>query len=310
MALLFPHSSLLSHPIKLLPLFSSPNSAPFTPSPTLTFPYLTSKSPTVLLRTSARPSSSFTISETTDFGIVDDCVDEDLAGSPWEGAVVYRRDPSVCHVEYSTTLERLGLGKLSTAVSRSRASEMGIRVPARRGKEAPLGEEETPVLVSVDVTRRRRRLRLDGIVRTVITLGCNRCAEPAAECIFSNFTLLLSEDPIEEPDVINMGVMFGQDKSKNSFGSSNEEDEDEDIDLDDRLYFPSEEKEIDISKHIRDIVHVEITINAVCSSICKGLCLKCGTNLNKSSCNCSKEVIESTDEYGPLKGLRKRMQQT
>lgn len=51
---------------------------------------------------------------------------------------------------------------------------MGIRLPPRRAKEVELGGDGTPVLVSVDVTRRKRRLKLDGIVRTVITLGCNR----------------------------------------------------------------------------------------------------------------------------------------
>ena len=94
---------------------------------------------------------------------------EDM-GSPWEGAVVYQRNPSISHVEYCTTLERLGLGKLSTEVSRSRASVMGLRV-TRAVKDFPLG---TPVLISVDVTRKKKKLRLDGIVRTVITLACNR----------------------------------------------------------------------------------------------------------------------------------------
>jgi hypothetical protein len=38
------------------------------------------------------------------------------------------------------------------------------------------GEEfmDTPVFVSVDIARRRGRIRLDGIIRTVITLDCNR----------------------------------------------------------------------------------------------------------------------------------------
>ncbi|KAJ6832242.1 uncharacterized protein M6B38_271550 [Iris pallida] len=262
-------------------------------------------------------SSSFTSPETSDFsfdltGIGEEEDDDFLAGSPWEGALVYRRDASAAHVELCTTLERLGLGKLSSAVSKSRASAMGIRLPARMGREVGLGGDGTPVLLSIDVTRRKRRLKLDGIVRTVITLGCNRCAQPAAESVFSNFTLLLTEDPIEELDnEINMGVMYGEDKSKISTGVANaeEEDDEKEIDPDDKLYFPQEEREIDISKHIRDIVHVEITINAICDASCKGLCLKCGTNLNKKSCNCNREEVEDRKESGPLKNLRKQMQQ-
>jgi hypothetical protein len=85
---------------------------------------------------------------------------------------VYRRDAAAHHVEYATTLERLGLADLSTAHSRARAAAMGI-LPSTKTKPRD-GAETTPVLVSVDVTRRRGRLRLDGIVRTVITLGCYR----------------------------------------------------------------------------------------------------------------------------------------
>ncbi|MCD7470191.1 hypothetical protein HAX54_009871 [Datura stramonium] len=231
---------------------------------------------------------------------------EDDEGSPWEGAVMYKRNSSVTHLEYCTTLERLGLGKLSTKVSRTRASVMGLRV-TKDVKDYPDG---TPVLISLDVTRKKQKLRLDGIIRTVIALGCNRCGEPAAESIFSNFSLLLSEKPIKEPETLDMGVMFGEDKFK-SFGNVEVEMEDNDawIPLEDQLYFPPEEKVIDISKQIRDLVHIEITINAVCDPKCKGLCLECGANLNNNRCSCNMQTIEEKC-YGPLGGLKKQMQQT
>ena len=89
--------------------------------------------------------------------------------------------------------------------------------------------------------------------------------------------------------------------------NNKEEDDDEkQIDLDDQFYFPAEKEEIDLSKHIRDIMHVEITITVICNVNCKGFCLICGANLNKRECNCSKEVVKENDrEHGPLKGLRK-----
>ncbi|GMG98894.1 hypothetical protein Nepgr_000734 [Nepenthes gracilis] len=234
----------------------------------------------------------------------DDNDDDDGLLSPWEGAVVYKRNPSISHLEYCTTLERLGLDKISSEVSRSRASIMGLRV-TKFLKEYVHG---TPVLISLDVTRKKGKLRLDGIIRTVITLGCNRCGEPAAQCIFSNFSLLLTEEPVEEQDVVNMGVIYGEDKFKNSVGmGAREEDGEASIDLDDWLYFPCDAKEIDISKHIRDMVHIEITIDAVCSPDCKGVCMKCGTNLNTSRCNCDAGKAEDVG-YGPLGNLRKQMQ--
>ncbi|XP_065879227.1 large ribosomal RNA subunit accumulation protein YCED homolog 1, chloroplastic [Euphorbia lathyris] len=229
---------------------------------------------------------------------------EDLE-SPWEGAIIYKRNPSISHLEYCTTLERLGLQTLSTEVSKSRASIMGLRV-TKAVKDYPLG---TPVQISIDVTRKKKKLRLDGMIKTVITLACNRCGEATAESIYSNLGILLSEEAISEPDIINMGVMFGEDKYRSGagFGEEEEDEDDSSVDWDDRLYFPPEEKEIDISKNIRDLIHIEITLNAICGPSCKGLCLKCGTNLNTSTCRCNEEKVEEKG-YGPLKDLKAQMQ--
>nr|AFK44748.1 unknown [Lotus japonicus] len=197
------------------------------------------------------------------------------AGSPWEGAVIYKRNASILHLEYCTTLERLGLGNLSTDVSKSRAAVMGLRV-TKAVKDYPNG---TPVQISIDVARKKKKLRLDGIIKTVIGLLCNRCCMPSAESVFSEFSLLLSEEPIVEPETIDLGVIFGEDKITTS-GDRGLDDDDALIDLDDQLYFPPEEKHIDISKNIRDRVHLEITMNSVCDPGCKGMCLKCGQNFN------------------------------
>ncbi|KAI3501971.1 hypothetical protein L1887_30000 [Cichorium endivia] len=229
--------------------------------------------------------------------------EDDSMDSPWEGAILYQRNPSISHLEYCTTLERLGLGHLSTDVSKSRASLMGLRV-TKSVKDYPHG---TPVLISMDVTRKKQNLlKLDGIIRTVLTLGCNRCGGSAADCVFSNFTIVLSEEPIEEPEIINMGVIYGQSKVNGT--EEQEEDDIASVDLDDWLYFPPEEKVVDISKHVRDMVHLEIKINAICDPMCKGLCLKCGQNLNTSSCTCSQQSSKAKT-YGPLGGLKEKMQQ-
>ncbi|KAK7400177.1 hypothetical protein VNO78_11377 [Psophocarpus tetragonolobus] len=224
--------------------------------------------------------------------------------SPWEGAVIYKRNASILHLEYCTTLERLGLAKLSTDVSKTRAAAMGLRV-TKVVKDFPNG---TPVQISIDVTRKKKKLRLDGIIKTVITLLCNRCCMPSAESIFSEFSLLLTDEPTDEPETIDMGVIFGEDKLKTS-GNNGEEDDDNDalIDLDDQLYFPPEEKHIDISKNIRDRVHLEITMNSVCDPGCKGMCLKCGQDFNTGNCNCDKEEVKEKS-YGPLGNLKEKMQ--
>lgn len=104
-------------------------------------------------------------------------------------------------------------------------------------------------------------------------------------------------------------MIFGEEKSKTFEMNETDEDDDDLIDLDDQLYFPPEEKAIDISKNIRDLIHVEITIDAVCDPNCRGLCLKCGANLNNSKCVCRQQKAEEK-AHGPLGNLRKQMQET
>ncbi|KAL0319149.1 UNVERIFIED_CONTAM: Large ribosomal RNA subunit accumulation protein YCED1, chloroplastic [Sesamum angustifolium] len=273
---------------------------PFSPSNlTLTKTHSSSSSSFHLAAHSEKPSDSgWELRE-------EEIEGDDDEGCPWEGAILYRRNAGVSHLEYCTTLERLGLGKVASEVSRTRASEMGLRV-VKPAKDCPDG---TPVLISVDVSRRKQKLRLDGIVRTVLSLNCNRCGEAAAQSVYSNFSLLLCEEPIQEPDTINLGVIFGEDNSKNFGMGEAEDDEDSLIDLDDQLYFPVDEKVIDISKNIRDLIHIEITISALCDPNCKGLCLRCGSNLNISNCTCRNHKVEEKG-YGPLGDLRKQMQKT
>ncbi|KAF3341267.1 hypothetical protein FCM35_KLT10111 [Carex littledalei] len=326
----------------------------------------------------------------------------------WKGAIVYKRDASVSHVEYCTSLHRLILGWYSSRVSADRAAEMGLKLPddlkwpsfddeededededdedededdedgdedededssgelnkqdvAIRGvdengnpvslsydelkdaevsvkydnedhSDASVDDEDeddklddalmdTPVALSIDVTRRKGRIRLDGILRTVIALDCHKCLASSARCVYLNFSILLSEQPVGESpddDLDTVEELFDEAKTnkimferKGAYG-----DEDHDIEWDDRLYFPPGEKEIDISKHVRDFIHLEVTRNILCSPNCKGVCLMCSTNLNVGNCTCEKVEGEEGEEEswgtvvndGPLKGLRKKLE--
>ena len=144
-----------------------------------------------------------------------------------------------------------------------------------------------------------------------LSLYFPRCAEPAPQAIFANFSLLLTGEPVDEPDLVDLGTIYEEDIANGASLTGTLDEDDQDVDWDDRLHFPAGDKEIDISKHIRDIIHLEITMDAVCSPSCKGLCLACGTNLNTSSCNCSNEKQQQPKNVkgrGPLKELLKPIQ--
>jgi uncharacterized metal-binding protein YceD (DUF177 family) len=112
---------------------------------------------------------------------------------------------------------------------------------------------------------------------------------------------------VEEPDVVDLGTVYEEDATKFPSLTGSQDEDDHDIDWDDRLHFPAGAKEVDISKNIRDIIHLEITLDAFCSTGCKGLCLTCGANLNTGSCSCSEDEPQEKDakRAGPLKELLK-----
>lgn len=49
---------------------------------------------------------------------------------------------------------------------------------------------------------------------------------------------------------------------------------------------------IDITELIRETILLSQPINNICSPECRGLCLKCGANLNKGECGCDRHVAD------------------
>jgi uncharacterized metal-binding protein YceD (DUF177 family) len=135
-----------------------------------------------------------------------------------------------------------------------------------------------------------------------------RCGIPVAERVFGEFSLLLTENPVVEPTKARIGVVLGDDSVM-----PDEQIELEDVldlDLDDKLHFPRTQKSIDISKYIRDTVHLEIPLQCLCELSCKGKCIDCGTNLNQGSCKCDLSAHQMNRQaiWGPLEELKKQLE--
>lgn len=59
---------------------------------------------------------------------------------------------------------------------------------------------------------------------------------------------------------------------------------------DEIVYFHGDE--IDLSESVRDSILLARPISTVCSETCRGLCIKCGTNLNRADCSCDRHIID------------------
>ena len=64
--------------------------------------------------------------------------------------------------------------------------------------------------------------------------------------------------------------------------------------------------EINIDGLIKEHIILAVPMKPLCKSDCRGLCIKCGKNLNETSCDCSFEEVDPRLE--PLKKLKKNFQ--
>lgn len=109
------------------------------------------------------------------------------------------------------------------------------------------------------------QLVVDIQVISQVDMECDRCSIPFEAELENNFELVyfFDKDQVDEEDI-------------NSH------------------YISPESDEIDLTEDIIDYINLSLPMKKLCSEECKGLCPKCGVNLNDESCNCE------DDEYNPV----------
>jgi DUF177 domain-containing protein len=59
---------------------------------------------------------------------------------------------------------------------------------------------------------------------------------------------------------------------------------------------------IDLTEDVRQLIVLSVPLKLLCSDMCKGLCPRCGCDLNARSCSCTQEEVTDTRWQG-LKDL-------
>jgi len=67
------------------------------------------------------------------------------------------------------------------------------------------------------------------------------------------------------------------------------EDAEEEINI---TYLSPDAHIIDLSNEVRDYMILSIPMKRLCKEDCKGLCVKCGSNLNEKQCECEDSEID------------------
>lgn len=123
-----------------------------------------------------------------------------------------------------------------------------------------LGTQQTEYMAKVSgtVTKNSNKYIVEGDVRITLTLLCDRCMKT-----------------YDYPIHAKLYSVF----------SSSETDENEDVK-------PVLKSSIDLSDDILEAIAIEIPMKSLCKQDCKGLCSKCGANLNEETCKCSSTEID------------------
>ncbi|MEA4852733.1 MAG: DUF177 domain-containing protein [Christensenella sp.] len=60
---------------------------------------------------------------------------------------------------------------------------------------------------------------------------------------------------------------------------------------------------VPLDKMVYDLIILNLPHRLLCKEDCKGLCPKCGQNLNEKQCDCKQEDTDETNPFAKLKGL-------
>jgi uncharacterized protein len=132
----------------------------------------------------------------------------------------------------------------------------------------------------VEVTKSNDQIIFRGRVAAPLKLMCSRCAEEYEELIESEFAFVLA------------------------FVAPQQEEELQDEDSEDFHFIPEGTIEYDFTPQIRELLILSIGIKPLCKDDCRGICSRCGKNLNIEQCDCNKEEID--ERWLPLKDLTDR----
>jgi uncharacterized protein len=133
-----------------------------------------------------------------------------------------------------------------------------------------------PLEVHIKVSKAADKFLVGGTLSGRVRVRCDRCLEVFDWELKSNFSVYLVRKPAGP-------------------GAEDVELLDEEMEVD----FVKGET-IDLAEIMREQIYLSVPMKCVCKTGCRGLCPKCGTNLNVSSCLCSGQGA-----YSVFSGLEK-----
>jgi len=126
----------------------------------------------------------------------------------------------------------------------------------------------SPIKIRLHLSRSGKVILLRSRIEAKVEWMCARCLDPFSRTLTSEFKTSLKPRPdFPLPDEVEL----------------NRED------LETEFY---EGEEIDVTPLVQDQILLTLPPKALCDEECRGLCPKCGQNLNRGICQCSEKVTD------------------
>jgi uncharacterized protein len=148
--------------------------------------------------------------------------------------------------------------------------DLGPEWFARWHEEDPgLEFADARITGDVHLSKHGQDILVRGNLSGQLELACGRCLDPFAAPAAIEFDLLLVPGPVHA-------------------AAAKEELSPEDLDLD---YYTGEI--VDLESILREQIILMLPLKPLCDEACKGLCPHCGANLNRETCSCSTDAVDS-----------------
>ncbi|WP_319409986.1 DUF177 domain-containing protein [uncultured Desulfosarcina sp.] len=138
-----------------------------------------------------------------------------------------------------------------------------------------------PVHVRIHATLSGETVLIDGIAETVVRIPCSRCLEPFDLKIKTDFsaTAVPEIQPLIDPEPADEIELAADDMDVIAYSGDN----------------------IDLRDEIAQQIIMALPFKPLCRNACKGLCSRCGADLNQTPCQC-----RPLDEKSPFSVLKAR----
>ncbi len=127
-----------------------------------------------------------------------------------------------------------------------------------------------PVTVDFILSHKDRDLRLDGTVETAIRFKCSRCTREYSQPFAASFKLFYLPQPKWISENAEIELRY------------------EDMEI---AYYDG--VSLDVNLMILEQIELGMPMKFICQESCKGLCYRCGADLNKEACHCKNEEVDS-----------------